>query len=90
MHIGGFDGILAYKKMGIFVGSVCFCNLKYLILSLAFIPIILLIKYVFINSVIVLLLSILICILFYFIMLYSCKDFILQQIGLVEQKNVAI
>lgn len=86
----GLMAFYAYKKMGILSEVFAFCNLKYLILSLAFIPIILLIKYVFINSVIVLLLSILICILFYFIMLYSCKDFILQQIGLVEQKNVAI
>lgn len=83
----GLMAFYAYKKMGILSEVFAFCNLKYLILSLAFIPIILLIKYVFINSVIVLLLSILICILFYFIMLYSCKDFILQQIGLVEQKK---
>lgn len=64
----------AYKKMGIVTEVFNIYNLKYFLLSLLFIPIILLIEFFIKSTIIVLLVSGICCAVFYLIVLILSRD----------------
>lgn len=64
----------AYKKMKIFTEIFNIYNLKYLLLSLGFIPIILFINFFLKSNILVLSVAGICCFLFYLVILYLLKD----------------
>ncbi len=70
----GLMAFYAYKKMGIVTEVFNIYNLKYFLLSLLFIPIILLIEFFIKSTIIVLLVSGICCAVFYLIVLILSRD----------------